>query len=36
MLVICIVGCLVGYFGAYFIVLLIAIQAIVVMKDTQK
>ena len=32
MLVICIVGCLLGYYGAYFIVLLIAIQAIMVMK----
>lgn len=36
MLVICIVGCLLGYFGAYFIVLLIGIQAIMVIKDTHK
>lgn len=33
MLAICIAGCLLGYFFAYFLVLLIAIQAIRVMKD---
>lgn len=33
MLAICIAGCLLGYFFIYFLVLIIAIQAIMVMKD---